>query len=60
MVDKNSSFHFKHSNRLISLRTDLDSGSEITTEGCKKWDLQNFTSLINKPKVIFILLRNPS
>jgi hypothetical protein len=52
MVDKNTSFHMKHSNRLISLRTDLNSSSQIHPEGLKKWDVQNYTSLINKPKVI--------
>jgi hypothetical protein len=51
MVDKNTSFQFKNSNRLISLRTDLDAMSNFTVEGSKKWDVQNYTSIINKPKV---------
>jgi hypothetical protein len=52
MVDKNTSFQFKQSNRLISLITDPDPASQINPANTKKWDLQNFTSLINKPKVI--------
>ena len=53
MVDKNTSFHFKNTNRQLSLRTDLDTDSQIDLS--KKWDIQNFTSIINKPKVKYYL-----
>ena len=54
MVDKNMSYNFsKYPNGMINLRTDQGE-YEIDYNKYKNIDIQNFTSILNKPKV-FIL-----
>lgn len=40
------------SNKIIGLRTDLYD-SNLSVEQCKNWTCQNFTELLNRPKVKF-------
>jgi hypothetical protein len=50
-MESEKSFNAKH-NHTINLRTDFDE-SNISLDRFNTWNVQNFTELLNKPKVSF-------